>query len=115
MTPDAMPPADASDPEKSPTARPASAQAASPMMAQYLEIKAQYPGALLFYRMGDFFELFFEDAKAAATALDLTLTKRGNKHLGEDVPMCGVPARAAEVLGRLRHSIDNLDAILVHT
>ncbi|MDQ2094222.1 DNA mismatch repair protein MutS [Rhodalgimonas zhirmunskyi] len=65
------------------------------MMAQYLEIKGQYPQALLFYRMGDFYELFFDDAVAAAEALDIALTKRG-KHLGEDIPMCGVPVHAAE-------------------
>ncbi|SLN43317.1 DNA mismatch repair protein MutS [Roseovarius litorisediminis] len=65
------------------------------MMAQYLEIKAQYPDALLFYRMGDFYELFFDDAVAAAEALDIALTKRG-KHLGEDIAMCGVPFHAAE-------------------
>ena len=65
------------------------------MMAQFLEIKARHQGALLFYRMGDFYELFFEDAVAAAEALDIALTKRG-KHLGEDIPMCGVPFHAAE-------------------
>jgi len=65
------------------------------MMAQYLEIKAGYPDALLFYRMGDFYELFFDDAAAAAQALDIALTKRG-KHLGEDIPMCGVPVHSAE-------------------
>ncbi|MRU15557.1 DNA mismatch repair protein MutS [Roseovarius sp. A21] len=65
------------------------------MMAQYLEIKAEYPGALLFYRMGDFYELFFDDAVSAAEALDIALTKRG-KHLGEDIPMCGVPVHSAE-------------------
>jgi DNA mismatch repair protein MutS len=69
--------------------------AATPMMAQYLEIKAQNPGALLFYRMGDFYEMFFDDAVAAAAALDIALTKRG-KHLGEDIAMCGVPVHAAE-------------------
>ena len=67
----------------------------TPMMAQYLEIKARYPDALLFYRMGDFYELFFDDAKAAAAALDIALTKRG-KHEGEDIAMCGVPHHAAE-------------------
>ena len=67
----------------------------TPMMAQYLEIKVQYPSALLFYRMGDFYELFFDDAVAAAEALDIALTKRG-KHLGEDIPMCGVPVHSAE-------------------
>ena len=67
----------------------------TPMMAQYLEIKAGYPDALLFYRMGDFYEMFFEDAKAAAVALDIALTKRG-KHAGDEIPMCGVPVHAAE-------------------
>ncbi len=65
------------------------------MMAQFLTIKAAHPGALLFYRMGDFYEMFFEDAVAAAEALDIALTKRG-KHDGADIPMCGVPVRAAE-------------------
>ncbi|MEQ9151244.1 MAG: DNA mismatch repair protein MutS [Parvibaculum sp.] len=65
------------------------------MMAQYLEIKGQWPEALLFYRMGDFYELFFEDAVSAAEALDIALTKRG-KHLGEDIPMCGVPVHSHE-------------------
>lgn len=69
--------------------------AVTPMMAQYLELKAQYKTALLFYRMGDFYELFFEDAVAASEALDIALTKRG-KHLGQDIPMCGVPFHAAE-------------------
>ena len=67
----------------------------TPMMAQYLEIKARYPDALLFYRMGDFYELFFGDAEAASAALDIALTKRG-KHQGEDIAMCGVPHHAAE-------------------
>ncbi|MFT4148738.1 MAG: DNA mismatch repair protein MutS [Paracoccaceae bacterium] len=67
----------------------------TPMMAQYLGIKAQNPGALLFYRMGDFYEMFFDDAVAAASALDIALTKRGT-HLGEPIPMCGVPVHAAE-------------------
>ncbi|MEO1467867.1 MAG: DNA mismatch repair protein MutS, partial [Pseudomonadota bacterium] len=65
------------------------------MMAQFLEIKAGHPDALLFYRMGDFYELFFEDAEIAAGALDIALTRRG-KHLGEDIAMCGVPVHAAE-------------------
>ncbi|MEM6728694.1 MAG: DNA mismatch repair protein MutS, partial [Pseudomonadota bacterium] len=69
--------------------------ATTPMMAQYLDIKAEHPDALLFYRMGDFYELFFEDAVEAAAALDIALTKRG-KHLGDDIPMCGVPVHAAE-------------------
>ena len=67
----------------------------TPMMAQYLEIKAQHADALLFYRMGDFYEMFFDDAVAAASALDIALTKRG-QHLGEDIAMCGVPAHSAE-------------------
>ncbi|MDO9526653.1 MAG: DNA mismatch repair protein MutS [Gemmobacter sp.] len=65
------------------------------MMAQYLEIKASYPDAILFYRMGDFYEMFFDDAAQAAAALDIALTKRGF-HLGQDIPMCGVPFHAAE-------------------
>ncbi|MGO9471892.1 MAG: DNA mismatch repair protein MutS, partial [Rhodomicrobium sp.] len=71
------------------------------MMAQYLEIKAKHPDFLLFYRMGDFFELFFDDAVRASAALGIALTKRG-KHAGEDIPMCGVPvARADEYLQKL--------------
>jgi DNA mismatch repair protein MutS len=73
----------------------------TPSMAQFLEIKATHPDSLLFYRMGDFYELFFEDAIAAADALGIVLTKRG-KHLGADIPMCGVPIhRAEEYLNRL--------------
>ena len=67
----------------------------TPMMAQYLEIKAQNPGALLFYRLGDFYEMFFEDAVAAAEALDITLTQRGF-HNGKPIALCGVPYHAAE-------------------
>lgn len=67
----------------------------TPMMVQYTEIKAANPDCLLFYRMGDFYELFFEDAVEASRALGITLTKRG-KHLGEDVAMCGVPVHAAD-------------------
>ncbi|THH34654.1 DNA mismatch repair protein MutS [Aliishimia ponticola] len=67
----------------------------TPMMAQYLEIKDAHKDALLFYRMGDFYEMFFDDAVAAAEALDIALTKRG-KHDGADIPMCGVPVHAAE-------------------
>ena len=73
----------------------AQAQAPTPMMAQYLEIKAANPDCLLFYRMGDFYELFFDDAEEASRALGIALTKRG-KHLGEDIPMCGVPVHAAD-------------------
>ncbi|HYY36748.1 MAG TPA: DNA mismatch repair protein MutS [Xanthobacteraceae bacterium] len=74
---------------------------ATPVMEQYIEIKAANPDCLLFYRMGDFYELFFEDAEVAARALGIVLTKRG-KHLGRDIPMCGVPVhRADEYLNRL--------------
>ncbi|MGD9638636.1 MAG: DNA mismatch repair protein MutS [Alphaproteobacteria bacterium] len=68
---------------------------ATPMMAQYLQIKQENEGCLLFYRMGDFYELFFDDAVKASKALDITLTKRG-KHNGEDIPMCGVPVHSHE-------------------
>ncbi|CAO3448833.1 DNA mismatch repair protein MutS [Azospirillum argentinense] len=68
---------------------------ATPMMAQYLEIKQAHPDCLLFYRMGDFYEMFFEDAVNAARTLDIALTKRG-QHLGEDIPMCGVPVHSHE-------------------
>ncbi len=68
---------------------------ATPMMAQYLEIKAANPDCLLFYRMGDFYEMFFADAEVASRALGIALTKRG-KHLGDDIPMCGVPIHAAD-------------------
>lgn len=69
--------------------------APTPMMAQYIEIKAANPDCLLFYRMGDFYEMFFKDAEIASLALGITLTKRG-KHLGQDIPMCGVPVHAAD-------------------
>jgi DNA mismatch repair protein MutS len=65
------------------------------MLAQYFEIKQAHPDALLFFRMGDFYELFFDDAVAAAGALDITLTKRG-RHNDDDIPMCGVPFHAAD-------------------
>ncbi|WP_395621995.1 DNA mismatch repair protein MutS [Sphingomonas daechungensis] len=73
----------------------ARADAPTPMMQQYQRLKAEAGDALLFYRMGDFFELFFEDAKVAAGCLDIALTKRGESE-GEPVPMCGVPVHAAE-------------------
>jgi DNA mismatch repair protein MutS len=83
------------DPPPEPAMRP------SPVMEQYIEIKAANPDCLLFYRMGDFYELFFEDAEAASRALGIVLTKRG-KHLNRDIPMCGVPVhRADEYLHRL--------------
>ena len=71
------------------------ADAVTPMMAQYLAAKAEHPGCLLFYRMGDFYEMFFDDAVTAAQALDITLTKRG-RHQGQEIPMCGVPAHSHE-------------------
>ena len=81
-----------------PSAPPAEA---SPSMAQFLEIKAANPDCLLWYRMGDFYELFFDDAVTASAALGIVLTKRG-KHQGQDIPMCGVPIhRADEYLQRL--------------
>src|SRR5690606_16883508 len=89
--------ADANAPQGANAARRALTEA-TPSMAQYLEIKAANPDSLLWYRMGDFYELFFEDAVVASQALGIVLTKRG-KHLGEDIPMCGVPvARADEYL-----------------
>jgi len=90
---------DTKNPQK--TAPPAGV---TPMMVQYMAIKKAHPGSLLFYRMGDFYELFFDDAEKAAAALDIALTKRG-KHLGEDIPMCGVPVHSHEnYLNRLiRH------------
>src|SRR5450631_2334265 len=79
------PPSDAAQP----------AERVTPMMEQYLEIKAAHPGLLLFYRMGDFYELFFEDAEIASKTLGLVLTKRG-MHQGMDIPMCGVPVERSE-------------------
>ncbi len=82
-------------------AQPAAIAEATPSMAQFLEIKAANPDCILWYRMGDFYELFFEDAVVASQALGIVLTKRG-KHLGQDIPMCGVPIhRADEYLQRL--------------
>ncbi len=80
---------------------PIAAAVGTPMMEQYQDIKAAHPDCLLFYRMGDFYELFFADAEIASRALGIVLTKRG-KHLGADIPMCGVPIeRADEYLHRL--------------
>ena len=76
-------------------AAPPKADKVTPMMVQYLAIKRDHPDCLLFYRMGDFYELFFDDAHAASRALDITLTHRG-KHDGADIPMCGVPVRASD-------------------
>src|SRR4051794_29370142 len=84
-----------SDPSADSAGRP------TPVMEQYIEIKAANPDCLLFYRMGDFYELFFDDAEVASRALGIVLTKRG-KHLGRDIPMCGVPIhRSDEYLHRL--------------
>jgi DNA mismatch repair protein MutS len=77
-------------------------EAHTPMMQQYLRIKAEHADALLFYRMGDFYELFFDDARRAAKLIDITLTKRG-KSAGEAIPMAGVPV----------HAVDNYLARLV--
>src|SRR5665213_1257197 len=86
----------------------------TPMMEQYLEIKAANPGLLLFYRMGDFYELFFEDAEIASKTLGIVLTKRG-KHQGMDIPMCGVPVeRSEDYLHRLI-SADHLDGLCRQT
>src|SRR6201985_4039750 len=90
----APPPAPAAPPQNTTPGR-------TPMMEQYLDIKAAHPGLLLFYRMGDFYELFFEDAEIASKALGIMLTKRG-KHQGADIPMCGVPVeRSDDYLHRL--------------
>ena len=72
-----------------------SPRAPTPMMVQYFQHKDAYPDALLFFRMGDFYEMFFDDAVAAAAALDIALTKRGS-HKGDDIPMCGVPVHALD-------------------
>ena len=77
------------------TPMPAAISGVTPMMEQYIEIKAANPDSLLFYRMGDFYELFFDDAEKASAALGIVLTKRG-KHQGADIPMCGVPVHAAD-------------------
>ena len=77
-------------------------QNATPMMRQYLEIKAQYPNTLVLYRLGDFYELFYEDAKKVAKLLDLTLTRRGSNN-GDPIPMAGVPF----------HAVDNYIARLI--
>jgi len=78
-----------------PASQPEAPARVTPMMEQFLEIKAANPGLLLFYRMGDFYELFFEDAEIASKALGIMLTKRG-KHQGQDIPMCGVPVERSE-------------------
>jgi DNA mismatch repair protein MutS len=97
---EAEPPQDDADGRATPVTRGETGRV-TPMMEQYIEIKAANPDCLLFYRMGDFYELFFDDAEVASRALGIVLTKRG-KHLGQDIPMCGVPVeRADEYLHRL--------------
>src|ERR1700742_3510455 len=81
-------------PMNAPATMPAPADA-TPVMAQFFEAKARQPDALVFFRMGDFYELFFEDAQKASAALGITLTARG-QHGGEPIPMSGVPVHAAE-------------------
>jgi len=71
------------------------AKGLTPMFQQYFAVKEQHPGCILFFRMGDFYELFFEDAEKVAAELDIVLTTRGVSE-GEPVPMCGVPAHASE-------------------
>ena len=82
-------------PDEAPTPPAEAIARVTPMMEQYLEIKAAHQGLLLFYRMGDFYELFFEDAEIASKTLGIVLTKRG-KHQGADIPMCGVPVERSE-------------------
>jgi hypothetical protein len=77
------------------TAHDPTASSHTPVMQQYLRIKAQYPDALLFYRMGDFYELFFDDARRAARLLDITLTARGQAG-GAPIPMAGVPVQTVD-------------------
>src|SRR5215475_164047 len=97
LQPVPVPPPPSTDPAPPAEANPR----VTPMMEQYLEIKAAHPGLLLFYRMGDFYELFFDDAEIASKALGIMLTKRG-KHQGMDIPMCGVPVeRSDDYLHRL--------------
>src|SRR6201999_2862053 len=92
---------DAANPAPPDTGASADNGRVTPMMEQYVEIKAANPDCLLFYRMGDVYEMFFADAEIASRALGIVLTKRG-KHLGQDIPMCGVPIeRADEYLHRL--------------
>ena len=78
-----------------PASAPISPAGATPVMQQFFDVKQRHPDALIFFRMGDFYELFFDDARQAAEALGITLTYRG-KHAGEDIPMAGVPVHAAE-------------------
>ena len=95
MSGDALKKEEAKKASTSSTKKGAAKAGITPMMEQYLSIKKDHPDCLLFYRMGDFYELFFDDAVKASQTLDITLTKRG-KHNGEDIPMAGVPVHAAE-------------------
>ncbi len=96
-----MPDLRVTDAPPSPASKTAAAEGATPTMAQWFQLKDANPDALLFLRMGDFYELFFADAEAAAAALDIALTRRG-EHQGTPIPMCGVPVHAAEAyLARL--------------
>jgi DNA mismatch repair protein MutS len=80
----------------------------TPMMQQFLRIKGEHPDILLFYRMGDFYEMFFDDARKAAKLLDITLTARGQS-AGEPIPMCGIPYHAAEqYLARLTRAGESI-------
>ena len=81
--------------ETLPAAPTLNAAGATPVMQQFFDVKQRHPEALIFFRMGDFYELFFDDARKAAEALGITLTYRG-KHAGEDIPMAGVPVHAAD-------------------
>jgi DNA mismatch repair protein MutS len=92
---------DAADPRTEGAYRTPRAEGATPALAQWFTAKAAHPDALVFFRMGDFYELFFGDAEAASAAIDIALSYRG-EHRGERVPMCGVPAHAHEAyLARL--------------
>ena len=95
QSPAAHPADGASEPASTPTITPAVVSEATPSMAQFLEIKTANPDSILWYRMGDFYELFFDDAVIASAVLGIVLTKRG-KHLGQDIPMCGVPIHRAD-------------------
>ena len=75
------------------------AAAPTALMRQYLDVKSRYPDAIVFFRLGDFYEMFFDDAKLAARALDIALTKRG-RHAGEEIPMAGVPGTPPRPISR---------------
>ena len=92
---------------------PPEAAGATPVMLQYFEAKARHPDALVFFRMGDFYELFFDDAVKASAALGIALTARG-KHAGQDIPMAGVPVHAAEAYLAARGVPGSPDALMSH-